>query len=549
MTMHSARFVRALFILVSVTTAAACEKAQLLAPTNSTITLSAPTRVLPAGGSTEVTAVVVEQSGTPVQNGTTVRFSTSLGRVDPVEAQTRNGVATTTFFAGANSGVAEIRGISGGAGGGTSTGTGTGTSATATAANVIQITIGAAAVNTVTLRANPASVGPNGGTVELIAAVVAENGRLLEGILVTFNASQGQLGSPTAVTDSSGEARTTLTTSFETKVTATAGIKTSTPETTITVRPGPVISITCAPSTGSTGANCGAVQASSTGNTANVVFTVTRPATGSSTIRTVTISFGDGTSQALGNLGGGTATVTHTYNGPSGETPVTYEVTVQATDISGESTSASTSVTVTPKPVPTPISVNLTSAEVAGQKTLTSARWTFTAAATGGGEGTANGPFESYSWGFGDGSTAVTSGNQTSHTYTSAGPKTVTVTVRTPDGRTGSAREEIIVTFTPPPAPTPISVNLTAAESTPKTTTSVRWTFKATATGGGEGTANGPFESYRWVFGDGSAAETSGNETSHNYTVAGPKTVTVTVRTPDGRTGSAREEIVVTFAP
>src|SRR5687768_6667076 len=76
-----------------------CDKAQLLAPTNSTITVSAPSRVLPSGGRTEVTAFVTEQSGTPVQNGTTVRFSSTLGRVDPVEAQTRNGLALTTFFA------------------------------------------------------------------------------------------------------------------------------------------------------------------------------------------------------------------------------------------------------------------------------------------------------------------------------------------------------------------------------------------------------------------------------------------------------------------
>jgi hypothetical protein len=52
----------------------ACDKAQLLAPTQSTITLSAPTRVLPSNGTTPVTAAVIEQAGTPVHNGTTVRF-------------------------------------------------------------------------------------------------------------------------------------------------------------------------------------------------------------------------------------------------------------------------------------------------------------------------------------------------------------------------------------------------------------------------------------------------------------------------------------------
>jgi hypothetical protein len=455
MTMHSARFVRALFILVSVATAAACEKSQLLAPTSSTIILSASTRVLPTGGSTEVQAVVTEQSGTPVQNGTTVRFTTTLGSFDPVEAQTRNGIASTRFFAGPSSGVAEIRALSGGATGGT-TGTGTGTTATAT--NVIQITIGAAAVNTVTLRANPGSVGPSGGTVELIATVVGENGRALEGIAVTFTANQGSLSAATAITNTAGEARTNLTTSVETKVTATAGTKTSTPETTITVRTGPSISITCAPASSTSGTSCGAVQASSTGNTANVVFTITRPTTGSSTLRSVTLDFGDGSSQSLGNLAGGTAAITHTYSGPSGQTPVGYTATVQATDIDGEMASASVSVSVTPRPIPTPISVNLMATD-AMQKTATSARWTFTATAKGGGDSTTSpdAPIESYTWDFGDGSSVVTSGNQTSHIYTTAGHFTVTVTVRAQDGRTASAREEIIVTFSAAstPAPTP----------------------------------------------------------------------------------------------
>src|SRR5687767_14054777 len=147
-----------LLVVLAVLTAA-CDKAQLLAPTKSTITLSAPTRVLPSNGSAPVTATVIEQAGTPVQNGTTVRFTTTLGRVEPVEVQTVNGLAITTFFAGPNSGIAEIRGNSGAATGGEGT----------TATNAVSITIGAAAVNTVTVRANPSSIGPNGGTVELIA--------------------------------------------------------------------------------------------------------------------------------------------------------------------------------------------------------------------------------------------------------------------------------------------------------------------------------------------------------------------------------------------
>jgi PKD repeat protein len=59
--------------------------------------------------------------------------------------------------------------------------------------------------------------------------------------------------------------------------------------------------------------------------------------------------------------------------------------------------------------------------------------------------------------------------------------------------------------------------------------------------------------SYKWDFGEEDEVTTSGNRTSHVYTrnLADPiterHTVTVTARTADGRTASAREEIVVQF--
>jgi len=424
---------------------AACERVQLLAPTNSTITVSAPSRVLPLGGTTDVTAFVAEQGGTPVHNGTVVRFTTTLGSVNPVEVETRNGIAITTFLAGNTSGVAEVRATSGGATGATST-TGTGTTATSSTTNVVQITIGAAAVNTVTVRANPGSVPPGGGTVELIASVVAENGRALENISVTFNTDQGTLSSAVATTNSSGEARTLLTAAQKASVTATAGTKTST-AVTVDIRTGPGITITCTPAAGT--GNCAAVQASSSGNTATVLFTVSK-ATGSSNLRSASIDFGDSTSQNLGNLAGN-ATVSHTYTGPSSTAPRSYTATVTATDINGETTTSSTIVSVTPRATVTPMAITLTATE--GTKTLTTARWTFSADVTGGGEGgTGNAIIESYTWDFGDGNTATTNGKSTSHVYQKSDTATnsritVTVTARTADGRSVTTREEIIVTY------------------------------------------------------------------------------------------------------
>ena len=85
---------------------AGCDKSPLLAPTQSTITVSAGSRVLPPNGDDADHGHRHRKAGTAVQNGTTVRFTATLGRVDPVEAQTHNGVAVTTFFAANSSGVA-----------------------------------------------------------------------------------------------------------------------------------------------------------------------------------------------------------------------------------------------------------------------------------------------------------------------------------------------------------------------------------------------------------------------------------------------------------
>ncbi len=204
-------------LIVLALAAAGCDTVPLTAPTNSTVTVTASTTVVPAGGTADVSAFVAEPGGTPVQNGTTVRFTTNLGRVDPVEVQTRNGLATTTFRADENSGVAEIRATSGGAGGGSG----------ATATNVVQISVGSAAVDSVTLRASPASVPSTGGTVELVASVIGVGGRALSNVPVSFAASEGQLVAIRVLSDTAGEARTQLTTDRTATVTATAGTKTS----------------------------------------------------------------------------------------------------------------------------------------------------------------------------------------------------------------------------------------------------------------------------------------------------------------------------------
>ena len=112
---------------------AACDKMPLLAPQSSTIKLSTASTVVQANGTTEIRATVLESSGTPVQNGTTVTFTTNLGTLSPVDARTMNGVATAQFLGNGQSGKAAIKAISGGA-----------------ASDALELSVGAAAANGVT---------------------------------------------------------------------------------------------------------------------------------------------------------------------------------------------------------------------------------------------------------------------------------------------------------------------------------------------------------------------------------------------------------------
>ena len=93
----------------------ACESLPLLAPTESTIVVVASAPVIPLEGESVITAVVTEGVGTPVQNGTLVTFSTTLGRLEPQESRTEDGRATSRLAGGKTTGTAMVSAFSGAA--------------------------------------------------------------------------------------------------------------------------------------------------------------------------------------------------------------------------------------------------------------------------------------------------------------------------------------------------------------------------------------------------------------------------------------------------
>src|SRR4051794_4008053 len=90
-------FVLSAAVSVAVFAAGACQKVPLLAPSGSTITLTVAATALPVNGTTPIVAQVLEAGGTPPQDGTLVLFTTTMGSVQPPEAQTKGGRVTVTF--------------------------------------------------------------------------------------------------------------------------------------------------------------------------------------------------------------------------------------------------------------------------------------------------------------------------------------------------------------------------------------------------------------------------------------------------------------------
>ena len=364
----------------------ACDKLPLLAPQSSTIKLSSASTNVQANGTTEIRATVLEPSGTPVQNGTTVTFTTNLGTVSPVDARTLNGVATVQFLGNGQSGKASVRAISGGA-----------------ASDPLELSVGASAAGRVSVTATPTAVPSTGGSTTITAVVVDASGNPIGGVPVSFSTTAGSFSASVANTDTAGVARTTLTTNQAASVTATAGGTTST-ATSITLASRPTVSIT----------------ASGTpfeGGVTTLSVVVTPATSGGSPIDNVSVNYGDGTSDNLGSVSG-TISVQHVYQDEGSYTP-----TVTATDSTGSIVTASTVIFVQPLLV-----------SVSAQQNGTNPKsFTLTANVNPTGASIA-----SYTWSFGDGTTVTESDPTTTHTYTTTGNKSVRATVRTSTGSTSS---------------------------------------------------------------------------------------------------------------
>ncbi|MEW6077689.1 MAG: Ig-like domain-containing protein [Thermodesulfobacteriota bacterium] len=179
--------------------------------TPASITLSASSTAVGAGGQSTITAIVRDSSGLAVSDGNPVSFTTSSGTISPTTAVTVGGRVTTTFTGGNTYGQATI----------------TATSGTATATLVINVT---ADVGYLTIATSQTSVKTNNqDSATITATALDENRAAMVGVPVTFSASAGQISAATVLTDENGQAAIEFTSGAYDKTNQTVTITATAP--------------------------------------------------------------------------------------------------------------------------------------------------------------------------------------------------------------------------------------------------------------------------------------------------------------------------------
>jgi uncharacterized repeat protein (TIGR01451 family) len=182
----------------------ACDRPTPVAPSESTLTITANPLRIAVDGTALVSVLARKSDGTAVNPGTEINFSTSLGTIDQLIETDQRGVAEAVLTGDGRIGMATVTAESGAAGVAT-----------------IDIQIGALA-SFIDFTANPQTINKDlpsrGEEIKLKAIVRDDLNNVIRGVAVSFEAEIGTLESGGSVTNVNGVARDTLT------VTSVAGI-------------------------------------------------------------------------------------------------------------------------------------------------------------------------------------------------------------------------------------------------------------------------------------------------------------------------------------
>ena len=181
--------------LAALLVAAACEEGTPVSPVGSILRISAnPTRIGTNGIST-ISIQALRSNGNPVNPGTEIRLSTTIGRIDEVVHTDDDGVAHATLRGDGRAGTATVSAFSG-----------------AVDPVTTDVAVGFPA-GSIRLSVSPTSIPETGGTIDLLASVRDDQGEPLPGASVNFLTDVGTLdsGGRFLVTNSDGQAADILT--------------------------------------------------------------------------------------------------------------------------------------------------------------------------------------------------------------------------------------------------------------------------------------------------------------------------------------------------
>jgi len=145
---------------------------------------------------------------------------------------------------------------------------------------------------------------------------------------------------------------------------------------------------------------------------------------------------------------------------------------------------------------------------------------------------TSTGTISTFAWNFGDGGTSTLA--NPSHTYTTAGSFTVSLTVTGPGGNNTRTAANFITVNAPAQAPV---ANFAANPTSGSAPLNVAFTNQSTGT----------INTFAWNFGDGGTSALA--SPSHTYTTAGTFTVSLTVTGPGGTNTRTAANLITVNAP
>jgi PKD repeat protein len=312
-----------LFLLAFLLAHFSCKKVPFFATEGATLIISSDKAYLKTNGDrAKISIVGFNAEGEAIHDHTQVILQATLGQINPVEVELMNGRATVDFFSGSQSGLAQITARSG--------------NVEATP-NPLEITIGSAALETLSISASPSAFNAGGGRSHVKAFAFDVSGNLLSDIPVILSTSAGTFdqGGGIYMTNGHGMVEDYLQTSQSATVTAASGDKMAEVEVTVEE------------------------ELDNQLPTASFVYSPTSPVSGQQVRFNGSISSDpDGTISSyawdFGDGGGGRGmTTTHTYNLGAGENSRTYVVVLRVTDNRGGQNSTTQTVTVVQFGLPT----------------------------------------------------------------------------------------------------------------------------------------------------------------------------------------------------